>query len=388
MIGDNMIFLRKAAFWMPLGFLLCFGCQANPADCADGVCTPASTLAQTTTVPSLTATYTLTSTSTPTQTPTLIPTASTPKSLPAVYQTKRLLQGVKPQTYISDRCGSLRDRWDPLKSAPGTIVVPVMYHGVGRGGNNGTPVDDFEATILYARQNGFQTITMKQFVAFMQTNAKIPSRSMVWIIDDRLAGTVEKYFIGPDYTPSSWTFSSAWPIATTDDALWQRVKAMHDTGRVEIQAHGYLHNFPLDDADLNFPPEKMTTDAFLRHEIVEPIAIIKEKVGEPPTAFIWPGGGYSLRAVAMVRQTGYPVAFTANARGPLMFDWVPLSAEEVAMHDPLLVLPRHWGAPGLIKQLQESALMGEEAASFARKNYVAEAAYYQAMCGGELSPLP
>jgi hypothetical protein len=377
---------------MPLGLLLCFGCQSAPAECNGNSCAAATasantTIAYTPTVsPTPTATQTPTATATPT--PTRIPTSTTPMPFPATYQSKRLLQGVKPQTYLADQCEFLQNRWGAGKSAPGTIVVPVMFHGIDRGGDNNTPLDDFKATIYYAQQAGYQTITMKQFVAFLESNTSIPPRSMVWIIDDRIAGTVEKYFISPDYTPPSWTFSSAWPIATTDDDLWRRVKAMHDTGRVEIQAHGYLHNDPLVDAWVNFPPNGMTSEAFLRHEIVEPIEILKEKVGEAPTALVWPGGGFSARAIAMARQAGYKAAFTANARGPIMFDWVPLNAEEAATHAPLFVIPRHWGAPGLVRQLQQSAFMGNEAAAFARKNYPAEAAYFRSMCGGELPALP
>jgi hypothetical protein len=383
-----MTFLHWAARWLPLGFLLCCACQAAPGSCSNGSCAPSPTAtAQATSTHSPTAAPVFTSSPAPSQTPTLFPTSSTPLAAPAIYQTKRLMQGVKPREYVADTCAYLRTRWDPARSAPGTVAVPVMFHGIDRG-DFSTPLDEFKSVIYFAQRFGYQTITMRQFADFMVKNAAIPPRAMVWIIDDRLAGTVEQYFISPEYTPASWTFSSAWDIATTDDALWKRVKAMHDTGRVEIQAHGYLHNYPLVDAWLNSPPFAMTTDAFLRHEIIEPIGIIKEKVGDPPTAYVWPGGGFSKRAVDMVRQAGYPVGFTSNARGPLMFNWVPLSAEEAAVNDPLLVLPRHWGAPGLVHQLAESALMGNEASAFARKNYPAEADYYRGMCGGELPPLP
>jgi hypothetical protein len=390
-----MTFFFKPAILVSFGLLLCYACAPTPTPCHEGGCTPTGSAATPTATATSTNTPTASQTSMPTPTPTLIPTSSTPLPAPAIYQTKRLLQGIKPQTYVADQCVYLRNRWDPARSAPGTIVVPVMYHGIGSG-QYSTPLDDFTKTIRYAQQFGFQTITMKQFTAFLETNASIPPRSMVWIIDDRIIGTVENYFISSTYTPSSWTFSSAWPIADTKDDLWKRVKAAHDTGRVEVQAHGYLHNYPLVDGWLNFPPENkmvsppeaLTTEQFLDLEIVKPISILKEKVGEAPTAFVWPGGGFSLRAVAAVRKAGYRAGFTSFARGPVMYDWVPLGAEESAMHDPVMVLPRHWGAPGLVIQLQDSALMGNEALAFARKHFVEEAAYYRAMCGGELPPLP
>jgi hypothetical protein len=388
----------KTALAVSWCLLFGFGCAPAPAGCAGDACTATPLRATLTQTATATNSSTPTPTSTATTTPTRIPTASTPLPSPAFFQTKRLLQEVKPQEYVADQCTYLRNRWDPALSSPGTIVVPVMYHGVGGSNSkdNNTPLADFKATIQFAQQMGYTTITMREFLAFLETNARIPPRSMVWIIDDRTIGTVENYFISPEYTPSAWTFSSAWPIADTKDDLWKRVKAAHDTGRLEVQAHGYLHNYPLVDGWLNFPPENklvsppqiLTTEQFLDLEIVKPISIIKEKIGEAPTVFVWPGGGFSKRAVAAVRQAGYRAGFTAVARGPVMFNWVPLGKDEIAMKDPVMVLPRHWGAPGLVHQLQESALMGEEALSFARKNFPQEAAYFRAMCGAELPTLP
>ena len=65
----------------------------------------------------------------PTFTPT--PTAiRTPPALPALFSSKVLAKDVLPQTYISDTCTYLKNRWDPNNSAPGTVVMTIMYHSV------------------------------------------------------------------------------------------------------------------------------------------------------------------------------------------------------------------------------------------------------------------
>jgi hypothetical protein len=81
-------------------------------------------------VPSLTATPqppTITATASRTPTATL---TRTPPALPSPLAAKELKKGVQPYTYIPNTCEYLKNRWDPNKSQPGTVVMPVMYHSI------------------------------------------------------------------------------------------------------------------------------------------------------------------------------------------------------------------------------------------------------------------
>jgi peptidoglycan/xylan/chitin deacetylase (PgdA/CDA1 family) len=316
----------------------------------------------------------------PTETPT---PSATPPNL-TTFSTSRLVRGILPVSYVADTCEYLQARWDPANSAPGTILLPVAFHGVSSAGNRGpgdttTPVEDLQASVYWANKLGFTTVTMEQAAGFLDGNAAIPPLSMLWIVDDRNAGTVEDHMM-PVMTANDWTMSMAWPIGDTDlrQGLWQRAEALAATGRVEFQAHE--HNQTI---------RPSSSAEYVHNEIYGPIPILEQHFGRRPTAFVWPGGNFTAPAAQLVREAGYRLAFTFSARGPLMFNWIPLAENERAVGDPLMVLPREWGYPGLINQMQKAAEIGQAAHEFALDHYSTEAAYYRSACGGELpQPAP
>lgn len=73
-------------------------------------------------------------TSTPLPTDTPLPTvtqaARTPPALPPDFTTEFLNPMDSPHAYEADTCTYLKNKWDPNKSAPGTIVMVVMLHGI------------------------------------------------------------------------------------------------------------------------------------------------------------------------------------------------------------------------------------------------------------------
>jgi len=72
-----------------------------------------------------------------------------------------------------------------------------------------------------------------------------------------------------------------------------------------------------------------------------------------------------------------------------MYNWIPQGGPERAIKDPLLLLPRYWGYPGMLTQLGDAAAIGDEAHKNALASYQDEATYYRTNCGGELpTPAP
>jgi peptidoglycan/xylan/chitin deacetylase (PgdA/CDA1 family) len=303
----------------------------------------------------------------------------TPEPLP-IFTTRLIRPGIAPQTYITDTCTYLKMRWSPEGSPPGTVVIPVMFHGIRE---SGKPVSDnvtiteeqFRDFIQYAQYLGFQTITSAQLVQFLETNTPIPARSLMMIVDDRRPGTVETYFM-PVLKENNWTVTLGWIIADTDEALWQRMETMDATGLLDVQSHGYLHRYIL--------PEMKEDE--VREEVTASIPVLEEHFEQRPVAFVWPGGNYTPYAVQVARQAGFKLGFTANSNGPLMFNWIPLGESEQAIHDPLMVLPRGWSTARAVN-LDWAAQVGDKARQAAIESYPQEEAYYQTYCGGELPPL-
>jgi peptidoglycan/xylan/chitin deacetylase (PgdA/CDA1 family) len=152
------------------------------------------------------------------------------------------------------------------------------------------------------------------------------------------------------------------------------------TGWVDHQAHGVVHNIPATDE---------VDDEYLINELYGSIEAIERHFDKTPMAYIWPGGSFTPRAVRVARQAGYKVGFTVNPRGPLMYNWIPLADEynpkrptylaEGKLNDPLMVLPRYWSTDA-IWHIDKVIQMGEAAAAAAQENRSLELEYYDIVC--------
>lgn len=337
-----------------------------------------------TSTPTLTASPVPTISPTPSVPPSAAPTATitlTPSALP-LFTTKLIRPGVELQSYLTDVCEYLRLRWSPEGSLPGTVVVPVMFHSirgdgkpVGEGNTTDITSEQFQSFVRYAKQSGFETITTVQLNDFLRNNARIPSHSLLMIVDDRHAGTVEDFFL-PILEENDWTVTLGWIIGDTNDALCGRMERLNATGRLDVQSHGYNHRYITDQT-----PEDET-----RQEIFDPIPILEQHFGQQPVAFIWRGGNFTTRSVQLAHEAGYQLGFTAFSRGPLMFNWIPQGAEEQAVGDPLMTIPHFW-SPDLTVSLDVGIKISEAARAEAAQRYPQEADYYRTYCGGELLSL-
>lgn len=312
--------------------------------------------------------------------PSLAPTPAPTLEPSSVFSSSLLSQ--QPKAYVRDVCEYLRQRWDPARSAPGTVVVAVMFHSVQEGGpyrpgDTFMPAEELTRTVRVAQRLGFQTITAAQLADFLEHNARIPPRSMIWIVDDRRPDDVENYFL-PIARDNGWTVTLGWIIGDTDHrkGLWQRMEDMNASGHLDVQCHGYAHRYIAPD----------TPEEVIRQELFDPIPILEQHFGQKPVAFVWPGGNFTPRAIEIAREAGYRLAFTSFSRGPMMYNWVPLGEQEQEVGDPLMVLPRFWARPGLAEHLRMAAQVAEAAAAQALKDYPREAEYYRTVCGSELAP--
>ncbi len=336
---------------------------------------PSSTLTQTVEV---TQTPTITRTVTPTSTPTVTPIMNTPTITPTPwpvveFETSLLQVGVSPQMYVEDTCQYLQERWGEGKSAPGTIVVPIMFHSVAQPGRAIT--DDttisltyFEYFMAQAADLGFETVTMAELVGFLMENQKIPEKSMIMILDDRRPGVTELFM--PYLEANDWTLTLAWPTTdATDEALWARMEALADSGYLDIQSHGHDHIYL----------QWFTPVEEVREEIYQPIEVIQNHFGTKPISIMWPGGNFTAESIQMAHEAGLQLGFTAYSRGPLMFNWIPLGEPEIEAGDPLMVLPRYWSI-GAVYALEHALSIQEAAQSAAEDVREQELLYYSLYC--------
>lgn len=354
--------------------------------------------------------------STPEPSPTASPTEhiGPPPELPEGFISDHLRGGTLPQNYIEDSCSYLKARWDSDNSSPGTVVMPVMFHGVVEDSQEiDNPMNvhhsDMVEFIERARSLGFETITTQELVDFLENNARIPALSLILIVDDRRPGAVREHFM-PYLEQYDWTLTLGWLIGDTDikpasyleccpwenfSSLWEQMEAYNATGYLDIQSHGNIHNINITGA---------STDEYILSELNESRRIIQEHFyckdydtgqqfttcdTQQPLAFIWPGGSFTPRAANLARENGYRIGFTINPRGPIMFNWIPQAETadaaspswlpEGPVDDPLMTLPRYWSYDTLYR-IDEVVLIARQAQAYAEINRQAEIDYYNYFC--------
>jgi hypothetical protein len=215
-----------------LGGLFLYACNSvNPPDATADI---ADVQQSATVKPSATLMPTATKTPLPpTATLTLQPSA-TPEAL--VSFSPRFLAGITPVAYQNDTCQYLYNRWSANKAAPGTVVMPIMYHGIRKEGgsvsDNITVTEKyFKETMQHAKELGFETISIEQLDSFLQSNSYIPPRSMVLSLMTA-AGTVQNHFLRcwrPILAPRHGVH-----YRVINDQEWAMSKVL-DTGLVEFR---------------------------------------------------------------------------------------------------------------------------------------------------------
>ncbi|MBN8656516.1 MAG: polysaccharide deacetylase family protein [Anaerolineae bacterium] len=337
-----------------------------------------------------------TATLAPTETP--IPTATvprTPPALPGIVQTSYLNPEDLPRSYVTDSCQYLKNKWDSTKSAPGTTVMIIMSHRIdsdattSNAGTTTIAAKDLKQLMNDFHELGFQAINMQQMADFMYDNAKIPQRSFLFIVDDR-AGGRSKYddHFRTYYEQWGWPIVNAYIGIDERPDLWAEHAALGAEGWVDFQAHGYIHNIPISDG---------STDEFISSEMGGVITTFQKYFNKTPIAYIWPGGGFSKRAVEIGTQLGYKLGFTVNPRGPVMYNWVPqadtvnasnpLAIPETPAGNPLMTLPRYMDINAR-DNIGTVIAIGDEAAAYAEQNKATELEYYDIVCAPSYGPIP
>lgn len=322
---------------------------------------------------------------TPTPEPTFTPTVvKTPPEIPGIFQSSLLNRADAPRAYEEDVCVYLRNRLDPSKAEPGTVVMPIMFHSITDG-----PADKIyqishetmEWLMRDLKDQDFQVIGMDQLVGFLYENERIPPRSVILISDDlHYADYFERHF-KPFLIENNGVVVNAW-ISKTDPnrQVVQENQRLQAEGLVDHQAHGVIHNINI---------SNLSDEAFIRSELEGSRTAILETFGKPPVAYIWAGGGFTPQAAEIALEVGYKVGFTTNPRGPLMYNWVPNSKEkdpnrpalipEGNVSNPLMVLPRFWDADAS-RYIDMVRKIGQDAAAAAQQSRASELEYYQIVC--------
>ncbi len=217
--------------------------------------------------------------------------------------------------------------------APQTgIEVPIiMYHSIlndpSQQGKYVISPDTLESDMRYLKDNGYQTITIRELIAYVKDSAPLPPRPVVLTFDDGYLNNfayvpplLEKYeqcavisVVGEFCDMFSETEDHSLGYA---HMTWQDVKELAKTGYVEIGNHTYFmhHNGTgsrkgaammrgesLDDYIQAFSEDLLS----LQHALSENSGVI-------PVTFTYPYGFISAESVEIIKELGFEASLSCN----------------------------------------------------------------------------
>lgn len=193
----------------------------------------------------------------------------------------------------------------PSENANATSIAVLNYHffydeGESQGGGNFMRTDYFEEQLKFLKDNGYKTLTMEEFRAWMYGEIELPARSVLITIDDGAQGTgfhngnkliplLEKY----EAHATLFLITGWWSIDN------------YRSEYLDIESHSdNMHTS-------NYCTGVSRGAKILCLSDEEVLADLKQSIAitGSTTAFCFPFYAYSEHAIELVKQAGFQLAF-------------------------------------------------------------------------------
>jgi len=191
--------------------------------------------------------------------------------------------------------------------------IPVLaYHSVDNSGSiiSIRPIE-FNRQMEYLKYNGYRTISLLEFVEYLQTNDARPvSKTVALTFDDgfknnyseafpvlRKHGFTATIFLATDYigSISSWDKDKSIPVIPM--LSWDEIREMSDYG-IDFGAHSCSHRYLT----------RISKDE-LKAELLNSKSIIEARLKKPVRFFCHPYGNRDQRTQRVAKECGYLGAF-------------------------------------------------------------------------------
>lgn len=215
-------------------------------------------------------------------------------------------------------------------AAPRVLVL--AYHNVGSPAGMWTVSrDSLEQQFAYLREQGYQPLTLEQYMA-AQTGGALPEKAVLLTFDDGYASFYREVFpLLQQYgypamlaVVTSWE-SGAEPPEIGQAVTWQQLREMEASGLVTVAAHSHaLHHYVAANARSQGPAAATLRYAEGRYETPGEYArriaadmqfaqrLFRRELGHPVAAWVWPYGAYTGVALELAKQQGFRVFFTSR----------------------------------------------------------------------------
>ncbi|WP_309644020.1 polysaccharide deacetylase family protein [Phenylobacterium sp.] len=172
---------------------------------------------------------------------------------------------------------------------------------------------DFEAQLIYLRDNGYTVVSLKRLQAFLEGEGDLPAKPVVLTIDDgyRSAYTVALPLLRKYGAPATLFVYSDF-VGSGEALTWAQIAELEGSQLVDVQAHSKTH------ADLTRRLNGEGEAAFQRRlasEFAAPRDQMAARLGVRPTAFAYPYGAANARVLSIARRSGWSMGLTVLRGG-------------------------------------------------------------------------
>ena len=202
--------------------------------------------------------------------------------------------------------------WNPVGVYPwGYQLVPVLvYHNISAQDKGKLSIASrtFDAQIRQLHDEGFQAITLADFMAFTAGRRQLPRKSVLLTFDDGYKSFVQ--YARPilkDYGFGATLFVYSDFIGAGSGLSWQDLRTLSEQG-YDVQAHSKSH------ANLR-RKEGESEAAYAKRieaELAYPLSLFKKHLPRPVDALAYPYGEMDDELIPFVAKYGYAVAFTVR----------------------------------------------------------------------------
>jgi peptidoglycan/xylan/chitin deacetylase (PgdA/CDA1 family)/nucleoid-associated protein YgaU len=209
--------------------------------------------------------------------------------------------------------------WNPVGVFPwGYQLVPILvYHNISAQdqGKLSIASKTFDAQIKQLHADGFDTLSLADFVAFTAGRRQLPRRSVLLTFDDGYKSFVQ--YARPilkDYGFGATLFVYSDFIGAGSALSWQELRSLSEQG-FDVQAHSKTHG--------NLRRKEGESEAAyakrIEAELAFPLTLYKKNLPRPVDALAYPYGEMDDDLVPYVVKYGYTVAFTVRRQSNAAF---------------------------------------------------------------------
>lgn len=226
-----------------------------------------------------------------------------------------------------------------VKSTPASLntqsteIPIIMYHHMtaekSRVGKYTVHVNEFESDLKYLKENGFETVTVSDLIAYTEGNGTLPIKPIMITFDDgfesfySLAFPLLKEYRMKAVMSVIGSVSQEYSDKNDHNINYSnlnfaQIKELSESGFVEIQNHSYnMHQYESGKRKGISKLKSESTQEYSQHlssDLTKNQQVLKENCGIEPQCMVYPYGAYSKETLPIIKELGFKATLLCEER--------------------------------------------------------------------------